>query len=88
MARGSAPTRHRSACSTAPAEARNVAGESGAAWCSGQMTAVAPSATAERMTAPKFCGSSISSRATTMAFGFSVKVASTASSGTSSRSGA
>ena len=36
-ARGSAPTRHSSACSTAPADARNVAGESGAAWCSGQI---------------------------------------------------
>ena len=30
-ARGRAPTRHSSACSTAPADARNVAGESGAA---------------------------------------------------------
>ena len=51
----------------APAEARNVAAESGAVRCSGHTTAVAPIATAERTTAPKFCGSCTSSSATTSA---------------------
>ncbi len=50
-------TRHSVACSIPPAEARNMAGVRGADRCSGQTTAVAPMATDERTTAPKFCGS-------------------------------
>ena len=60
---GSDVTRQRTACSMAPAEARKVAGVRGAEECSGQITALAPNATALRTTAPKFCGSWISSSA-------------------------
>ena len=56
-ASGSEGTRQSVACSTAPADARNIAADSGADRCSGHTTAVAPSATLDLTIAPKFCGS-------------------------------
>ena len=47
-------TRHNTACSMAPADARNIAADRGADECSGHSTALEPKATALRITAPKF----------------------------------
>ena len=68
-ASGNEATRQSAACSIAPAEARNIAGERGAEACSGHMIAVAPSATELRTIAPKFCGSMIPSNTTMMLVG-------------------
>ena len=62
-------TRAIATCSTAPALALHTAGVTSAERRSGMITAVAPAASAVRQTAPRFCGSVISSSATNSGLG-------------------
>ena len=63
-------TRATGRCATAPAEARAAASVSPAARRSGMTTPLAPAASAVRMIAPRFCGSSTPSSKTQQAWLF------------------